>query len=283
MSYKIGILTNISLIGNERHPNKLITFKDGHLEIKLIDLIPEIVECAQKDFYYEEPVLYVEESGSIKIIAQLIDIPVSLDRYQFKGLELICPFYSVNNSSNPGLQDIPIPRSYRNASYFDVDLRLDGNSIIVAPGYESPTELYYSRDEGERIEYYFYYYIIVEHLLKRLFKLDDSLGYGDHSDIATKIVKYVDSININEILSRLTIKERGHFIHKTGGDDTYYITQEVKLDDEIASKDAYLNKIIGIGEHEVYSISSFSTILYDDINGDIRSSHGVTPRWSRFC
>lgn len=287
MRYKIGILTNISLIGNENYPNKLITFNDGHLEIQLVGLIPEIVEYARKDSYYEEPVLYEEEAGTIKIIAQLIDIPVSLERYQFKGLEFICPFYSVNQSSNPGLRDIPIPRSYRNASYFDVDLRLDGNSIIVAPGHESPTELYFSRDESERKEYYFYYYIIVGHLLKRLFIFDDRLGYGDYSDIATSIVKYVDSIRINEILNRLTIKKKGHFIHRIGGDDTYYITREVKMDDEIANKDVYLNKTIGIGEHEVYSISSFSTILYDDIDGNISEEEldaekqSIIKRYSR--
>ena len=261
MNYKIGYLFDVSCpeIGFKRKPNKLLTLNNGHLSFRLIDSDLFLEGEKISSCWYQEPVLYEENDGVISNVVLLKNVPINTNNKS--GYELICPYYAISNSSNPWLNGGTVAEfvakyhfSNHPVTYFDTLITYDGVSLInTNEGYNgTPADpVYWSKDRVKQKEYIFYCYVLALHVLKRV-QHCTLLSSIEIMPIVKSIIKFVDSINLNTILSTLTVTINDNYHHKAGGDDTYYVFKTISVNNSLANSDIYLRKVINIGNTELH-------------------------------
>lgn len=82
-----------------------------------------------------------------------------------------------------------------------------------------------------------------------------------YMEYVKKLKRYLDKINIYELLSDLKVTVEDHLKTKIGGDDTYSIYRSAEVSSPIVQKDNYLQRIIGTCNTCIYKDSGYTNKL----------------------
>lgn len=82
--------------------------------------------------------------------------------------------------------------------------------------------------------------------------------------VISKFKKYINSFDMNRILSSLYVEVNDAYRTKVGGDDKYTIWRTAQLKDENVIIDEYITKIIGLGKECIYEDSGYTSSLKID-------------------
>lgn len=235
MSYKIGFFYNI-VTGRSYHDNRFVlTFSKNHFEFKLLDanLLPRNLHLSNMQYYsFDYPVIYEESHNEIIRLIFLDELHLSSDPKNEMGFCISMPTKQLHSAS----------------------LFLDGKELFPIGEIES----------FESTETMFYRTVI--HFVALRKKMQSIDSYTDifidkYIDIIAEIKKYVDSFDINVLLSDLSVSVHDFERNKVGGDNSYYIYKTVSISDERAKNDDYLKRTIGLGEKNIYSDSGYTGFL----------------------
>lgn len=148
----------------------------------------------------------------------------------------------VSNSTKENIDGFSILRLHENDMFC---LQHNGNSNLFEVGY--------SEKEKE------FTLLLVNYTASQMLtqKYADSSNYisasDEHIDYRWKKVistykNYIDSIDLQNLLSSLYVKVWDHHFLKVGGDDRYYVYRLAYLQDGTNIEDPYLKELIGLGE-----------------------------------
>jgi hypothetical protein len=80
-------------------------------------------------------------------------------------------------------------------------------------------------------------------------------------ELVNAIERYLDLINLDDILSDLNVNVYGHYRCKIGDDDTYTVYRTASLSSPVAKNDMYLKSLIGVGTKEIDKDSGYTSQL----------------------
>lgn len=235
MDIKLGYFYNI--INNGYNRNRLLLyFAHNCLRFKLFDpaLMPSNKKTTNMGGYYRclgDPVIYQEDvNGEVKSIIFLSDLQTFDNRDEIMGFTIGEPDL-VNKCTT---------------------LYYDGKDVFA--------------DEKLTSELLFYKSVIHHYAVrKKVWFLRHEADPKILIDPCLKYVKqiktYIDTIDIAEILKDLKVTVHDHYRNKIGGDDSYYIDREASVSSQLAYSDEYLKTVIGIGHHNIYSDSGYTSNL----------------------
>ncbi len=86
--------------------------------------------------------------------------------------------------------------------------------------------------------------------------------YRRSKEIITRdLMRIVDSYNLEDILSSLSVVVTDFYRSKVGGDDSYRIERTACLEDKSVKTDEYIDKVIGLGTECIHSDSGYTSNL----------------------
>lgn len=241
-NYKIGYFYNIICYSYWRCII-IATYNNHTFVYKNIDesMMPHNLHYTNMAYYtYDYPVLYKEnDSGEITEVVLISDLLSEIANNDFE-------YIPVKTSGNKIIQDAKILKNGE-------EIVFDDFSNDVLNSFSIRASLNKMRYEAELP-------IIIEPYLEEVRKLK----------------KYIDSINIKEILKSLKVTVSESFITKVGGDDRYKVYRTASISNEVASQDEYLRKIWGLGEECIHSDSGYTSAynmrIKDLIVGEYKDS-----------
>lgn len=221
--YKIGFYFGLET-GRFAHRNRLIlVFAKDHLEFRLV--APEKVENWGR-YSLDFPVIYTETAGEIQKVTFFKDIPV-VNRPITSGLCLSQP----------------------NTKKHCATLYCNGK-VLFDQSDQSLSGL--ERD---------FYNVVIYFAALNNKPLDCNIHplIDFHLKDIERIAKYVDTVDIVSILSDLSVNVYEVFKSRPGKDDYYYIYREAYVSSPVVANDEFLSKLIGVGDHEIYKDSGFTS------------------------
>ena len=263
-NYKIGYYYQNRLMRDEfHHNNRLVaSFVDDHLEFKFIngDLWPHFYERFEysrfKDDFFRQhrffrqfnhynykydclnyPVIFIDDKdGIVQEMLFLCDVPIAKKNQIKKGFSI----------SEPG-KDI-----------YNTFLFYDGELLFPSYNREISNELLFYKTVIHQFA--------VQRKVEFLKKESESTCEYFLSDDVKQIKEYLDSINLEEILSdlKVSVKEWHHV--KLCDDDSYKIYRTVSVSNPLAKDDDYLRRVIKPGNEDIYSVHGFTpwhTLRYE--------------------
>lgn len=280
MEYKIGFLYNLP----QRTPHRnhlLLTFEQDHFSFRLIDprLIPKFRNTCVFDNSLDYPVLYSETlSGEITKLHLLSDLPIQFhsDSPQ-QGIALSIPFWEFPKTNNPCNRTSLTTGTRCSNQISSINILLDGKELIVATENDwwlLHTDFYsfFPRIFSWIVITYFVICKIVSSIQYDCYRIGSQINLPNYLydelehrfyqpknredfflNSIQKAKSYIDSFNIQEILSDLSVEVTEHFYHKVGDDDSYFVSRTAILSSPIANNDRYLKNIIGLGEQCIHS------------------------------
>ena len=191
-------------------------------------------------YTYDYPVLYKEnDSGDITEVVLISDLLSEIANNDFE-------YIPVKTSGNKIIQDAKILKN--------------GEEIVFDDFSNDVLNLFSIRVSLNKMRYEAEQPILIEPYLEEVKKLK----------------KYIDSINIKEILKSLKVSVSESFINKVGGDDRYMVYRTASISNEVASQDEYLKKIWGLGKECIHSDSGYTSAynmrIKDLIVGEYKDS-----------
>lgn len=255
-NYKIGFYYQNRLMRDEfHHSNRLIaSFTDNHLEFKFIsdDLWNHFYERFEysryKDDFFRQnryvrqfnpysfnydcldyPVIFIDDKdGIVQELFYLSDVPIAKKNQILEGFSI----------SEPG-KDI-----------YNTFLFYDGVKLFSSFNDEISNELLFNKTV--------IHHFAVQTKVAFLKKESEPTCEYFLSDDVKQIKKYLDSINLEEILSDLKVNVKEWHHVKLGDDDSYRIYRTVSVSNPLAKEDDYLRRIIKPGSEDVYSAHGFA-------------------------
>lgn len=232
------------------HHNRLVaTFVDNHLEFKLVkdDVwihFYERLEYGRYKFDYwrvfdyrnykndclNYPIIFLDDNdGIVQELFFLSDVPLAKKNQTIEGFSISYPSKEACNT----------------ILYY--------NGVKVFNDEANPSS-------AEQL----FYKTVINHfaLQKQVeFIQEESKSTCEYflNDDVKHIKEYLDTLDLNEILSDLKVKvDEWHHV-KLGDDDTYGIFRIVSVSNPIVKEDRYLNRIIKPGQETIYEVSGFSS------------------------
>jgi len=266
IKYKIGFYFNDKQLSRQLSW-PLLYFKDNHLSIKLIDIKLFRKNCFHKygNSLFSDPVLYQEDDGG-KVVDVLFLSDIRLSSFGEslgKGFEIYSPFYFFPVTANPCIGKRISTCDYKSYNTIISTLTLDGVDLFPLPDFESFE--WRKKNDEDLVPLYtniFARAIITHYLLRRLIiekrKDASNLGFPEYNHLPhsrslyeesiISLRKYIDSINLPEMISDISIQVIESYNNKIGGDYSYSASRITNVSNPIAEKDRYLNAIIQQGE-----------------------------------
>lgn len=263
-NYKIGYYYQNRLMRDEfHHSNRLVaSFTDNHLEFKFIsdDLWPHFYERLEysryKDDFFRQN-RYVRQFNPYSFNYDCLDYPV----IYFDGQDGIVQelFF---------LSDVPITKKNQILDGFSISE--PGKDIYNTFLLYDGDPLFSSYNEEISNELLFYKSVIHQFAIQRkvgfLKKESEPTCEYFLSDEVKQIKEYLDSINLEEMLSDLKVNVHEWHHVKLGDDDSYGIVRTVSVSNPIANDDGYLSRIIKPGDEDIYYDRGFApwhTLRYE--------------------
>jgi hypothetical protein len=254
--YKIGYYYQNRLMRDEyHHNNRLVaSFVGNHLEFKLIngDLWPHFYERFEYSRYIDDffrkyryirrfnpynyrdncldyPVIFTEDNdGLVQELFFLSDVPTVKKNQIIDGFSISEPGDVINSTS----------------------LYYNGEEVFPSDNYETSNELL------------FYKTVIHQYAVERKveFLQKESKPACEYflQDDVKRIKEYLDSINLEDILSDIKVSVNEWHHVKLGDDDSYGIYRTITVSNPLAKDDDYLRRVIKPGREDIYSVHAFT-------------------------
>lgn len=289
---KLGYFYNLPFSDTwPRHDNRLVlAFREDHFEFKLIN--PNLVkhlEFSRMSYYsFDYPILYSEDSsGNICHIDFIQDFSTRYHN-ELTGIakELYVPFMQSSKTSNPcnKLKDTTASILTQNSLHPTIYINgldlvsIDEDDYYTIKRGETPdsTEIYSNLFYRTAITYYALYKIVrsikEDSFRLGLYTLPVNPEPNSFYPSCIRLAKeYVNSVNIKDILSDITVEVTESFRHKRDDDDSYSVWRTASVKDELVKKDLYLSRLLGLGTQRIYHDSGYcsaeSMALKDLITG----------------
>lgn len=239
-------------------------------------------------YSFDYPVIFNDHGNYISDIVFLSKIPIrSKDHLTNKGFELYCPFLSERETSNPYSSTSLSAKSISllSGQYLDATVYYDGKDLFPLPPFHVGYDIdnlcsrVFDIDAHDYADVFFTHIGLVVFILNKMdcslrrdlrmlsgFKFFGELGLGKDFFTFTKTLKeYISSIDIEKIVSDLSVSYETYCRHKNGEGfiSSYYCTKTVS--DPIARLDVYLNDLIELGKRGGDTDSDFNPVYSNDI------------------
>lgn len=263
-NYKIGYYYQNRLMRDEfHHNNRLVaSFVDDHLEFKFIngDLWTHFYERLEysryKDDFFRQN-RFFRQFNPYNYRDDCLDYPVIFAEDN-DGLVQELFFFS----------DVPVAKKNRIDEGFSISE--PGKDIYSTFLFYNGEGIFPSNIDETSHELLFYKTVIHQFAVKRKVEFikkesEPTCEYFLQDDVK-RIKEYLDSIDLENILSDLkVIVDEWHHV-KLGDDDSYGIYRTISVSNPLAKDDDYLRRVIKPGSEDLYSVRAFSpwnTLRYE--------------------
>ncbi len=184
--------------------------------------------------------------------------------YYNLSMPVICSLNSNSVSEVVFLYDIPIS-SGNNEDGFSFEINTDNRNTVLK--YNNKPFIDDNITDKKDLQFA---HLIEEYVgaNKRIMTLNQIISfitpdrYRRSKEIITRdLMRIVDSYNLEDILSSLSVVVTDFYRSKVGGDDSYRIERTACLEDKSVKTDKYIDKVIGLGTECIHSDSGYTSNL----------------------
>lgn len=202
--------------------------------------------------------LFSEEEIKIKRNSSPFLFYFTEDKVDFNNTDRIC-IYTLNEKNKINwirpLKELP----WRNNNNINDDFELDASKCDFN-GYHGGS-LFFQNNEvpltsEERLLIYFQY---LDHLLTQSLENRYPFFVDSLEEKKEEIAKYVDTVDLDEILKTLTISRSETFMCRPGKDDVYFYDEYTSIEDKSISLDPFLIKFLKIGNVNISKCGAYTS------------------------
>ena len=184
--------------------------------------------------------------------------------YYDLSMPIICSLNGNTVSEVVCLYDVPISKG-NNEGGFSFEINIDNRSTILK--YDNKPFIDDNIIDKKDLKFA---HLIEEYVgaNKRIMTLNQIISFitpDKHrrsKEIITRdLMRIVDSYNLEDILTSLSVVVTDFYRSKVGGDDSYRIDRTACLEDKSVKTDEYIEKVIGLGTECIHSDSGYTSNL----------------------
>ena len=184
--------------------------------------------------------------------------------YYDLSMPVICSLNGNIVSEVVFLYDIPISNA-NNEDGFSFDINIDNRSTILKCNNKPFIDENITDKRDLQFAHLIEEYVGANKRIKTLNQIISFITIDKYrrskEQITRDLMRIVDSYNLEEILTSLSVVVTDFYRSKVGGDDSYRIDRTACLEDKSIKTDEYINKVIGLGTECIHSDGGYTSNL----------------------